>query len=313
MKVSRSLVTSHVMHCAAVIAAALAATGCAAPTDPPPEPVAQGAAQLEAEVALGLVQLFNSNGELVGYSYTEALDERHSLQRFLLFSNEMETNLTFRAYDHDEDPAELPESVAASLPGWGGLVAALWNEPSLGAEMIYAVCISDLYEHGGIYDNVSWRALPGQVPNPAYPAWTPTTGWHDFTPAYATPHPSPLVWPPTDGWLQANAPPPNAVQLDPGDGKVWQGALDPDTLRGRFFSQDGVGDKTNAEYFFMDSSYQPAGAGNATRHVSTPLEDSEWPSLELFWDSLAEDWDAGTAVAINGCVNYQAFAPPTPL
>jgi len=315
MRAFTKMTSFPVLTCAAAMAAALAAAGCAEPDAEPdvegldPEPVAEAETRLgdPRHFTLGLVQLFDDDGTLMGYGYSNNVGGGKVFQRWMLFKNDEGNNFQIRRYNHSWDPALIEDEVAASPLGWAQLVQTLWPEASLGTEKRYARCVSSLYEHGGTYDSGVWTSLPASAPTPAYPAWNAASqSWQAVVPDMSLPlQSSPLVWPPTAQWVQNNVR--MYRQGDPGDGYVYQDyTIHPSIIVGRFLVDRSVNDTYNTEHFFMKSSYATAGVVNKRTRLADGAS-SAWPTFTSFWQYLPSVWAAGTGIAMTGCINHGAL------
>jgi len=321
--------------CAALASAS--AIGCMAPADSP-DPAGEadvgredardddrggelpqarsGELALGGQLAFRIAQVFDETDTLIGYSYNEPADGG-TLQRWVISTSAAWQELVIKKYDANRDLVAMPGILEHDLAGWSQLVAAQWG--AFPITPTYAVCASSIYEQGGVYNDVSWDAIPPGFPQPKLPAFTTLMGWQMFGPQDligVTPVPPPSTgspWPPGPGdvaWTHRNV----LRQLYPGDGKAFQYAqLGGDQMGpvdeldvGMFYSKGSVLDSANAEYFYMTPEYAPAGTGvtpTALRPggVEPPVgSDSEFAEAALWMRVIPGCRDGLRALAETG-------------
>ena len=312
--------------CAAIASAST--IGCMAPADSP-EPAGEaevgrkdareddrggalpqarsGTLALGGQLAFGIAQVFDENNNLIGYSYNEPISGG-TLQRWVLAVGAPWDELVIKPYHADHDlVAIIPAIVEQDLSGWAQIVATQWE--AFPINPTYVICASNIYEHGGMYDGVSWESIPPLFPEAKLPAFTATAGWQLFAPQDligVTPTPPPSTgrpWPPGPGDLAAAF---RAIgQTLPGDGKIWQHLNNPvlEYEPGWYFSKGGVFDGENAEYFYMNPDYTPAGSAVTTTTLETDDPEMSLESASEFAEAVNLVWTEGSAIAINGCLN----------
>ena len=184
--------------CAAIASAAT--IGCMAPADAP-EPageadvgredarddddrggelsqVRSATLALGGQLAFGISQVFNEDDDLIGYSYNEPHGGA-TLQRWVIAVTGAWVELRIKPYDAAHNLVPM-QGIEPDLAGWEQLVATQWG--AFPVPPTYAICASNVYEHGGLYDGVSWEAIPPGLPQPKLPAFTAATGWQLYGP-----------------------------------------------------------------------------------------------------------------------------------
>ena len=194
-------------------------------------------------------------GEVIGHAYS-ILDGRGQRQRWLLHRHP-QNSFTIGA--------PTPEMARWTLDDWNRAVPDLWSE---GAYYIRAQ--ADIYEHGGVYEGVTWDRIPERLPAPTYPPYD-----DDFQLDH---HPS-LI----DIEIE------NQVRV------------------GWVYTEDRLQDATNKEYWLLTPRYSSAGARSQTslRDGPTPAA-----ALSTFVEHANRSWIPGAKLVIVGCKNYHGSRTP---
>jgi hypothetical protein len=242
---------------------------------------------MTGQLELGVVQVNSSaSGALIGYAFSEAVPHGQ-LQRWILYQDPA------NAFEIAPPPASM---AGWTLADWQTNLASLWKPGS-----IYVWAQASVYEHGGVYDGVTWTKIPDvdSLPHARFPA----VPGQDFQ----------LVPPTKQAVLELASVGAQPTALAAASGGAQPTALAPASAAaqptGLAYTIDGVHDAHNREYWMLPAGSQQAGG---SRRAAVRAGAAHAPTLQSFVDLANQRWAPGSIFVIVGCSNYKGDAAPVP-